>query len=132
MGTRRRSKSAIRELEALAEEARGLIGNDDGFSDLDLRFHLAVVEGTGSATLSELSKMLFQIIDSHNALFIAAHPRGFTTPVNKVALRSYLRLIKLLNEGSVDDAQKHWRRHLEAAGTFMMGEAEATLVEVLA
>lgn len=126
-----RRKTAVRELEALAQEAQDLIDDDDGFAELDLRFHLAVIDGAGSTTLAELSKMLFQIIEAHNAVFIAAHPRGFASPANKVAHRAYVRLVKLLNNGSVEEAQKHWRRHLEAADEYMVGENDAALVEVL-
>lgn len=130
LGTSRRKKS-VQRLEALADEALELIHDDDGFAEIDVRFHLAVVEGAGSATLGELSKMLFQIIEAHNAIFIAAHPRGFVSTANKQAHRAYTRLIKLLNESAIEEAQRYWRKHLEAAESYMVGEADAALVEVL-
>jgi DNA-binding FadR family transcriptional regulator len=75
--------------------------------------------------------MLFHIIEAHNALYIASHPRGFSTAVNKQAQRAYVRLVKLLSDGDIEAAQRHWRRHLEAAETYMIGEANSSLVEVL-
>jgi DNA-binding FadR family transcriptional regulator len=126
-----RRKAAVRTLDELAKEAEGFLGDDDAFADHDTKIHSAIVEATGSTTLAELSKMLFQIIEAHNALFIASHPRGFATAVNKTAQRGYVRLAKLLADGDIDAAQRHWRRHLEAAETYMVGEADSALVEVL-
>ncbi|TAM65152.1 FCD domain-containing protein [Mycobacterium sp.] len=126
-----RRKSALQQIEALAHEAEPLIEDDDAFAEHDLQFHSAIVEAAGNTTLAELSKMLFQIIEAHNAMYIATHPRGFSSPVNKQAQRAYVRLVKLLNEGDIEGAQKHWRRHLEAVETYMVGEADSTLVEVL-
>jgi DNA-binding FadR family transcriptional regulator len=128
-GSKRRP--AVRTLEELALEAEGLLNDDDGFAAHDLKIHAAIVEATGSTTLAELSKMLFHIIDAHNALYIASHPRGFSTEVNKQAQRAYVRLVKFLSDGDIEAAQRHWRRHLEAAETYMVGEADSTLVEVL-
>lgn len=124
-------KPAVRTLEELAIEAEELIDDDDGFAAHDLKIHSAIVEATGSTTLAELSKMLFHIIDAHNALYIASHPRGFSSTVNKQAQRAYVRLVKLLSDSDIEAAQRHWRRHLEAAETYMVGEADSTLVEVL-
>jgi DNA-binding FadR family transcriptional regulator len=124
-------KAAVRRLEALAQEAEGLIEIDEAFAENDIRFHLAIVEATGSTTLAALSKMLFQIIEAHNALFIATHPRGYSSSVNKQAHRAYMRLVKLLTDGDIEAAQKLWRRHLEAAAMYMVGESDSTLVEVL-
>jgi len=112
-------------------EIEALIEDDDAFAEQDLAFHSAIVSAAGSTTLAALSSMLFQIIEAHNAVFIAAHPRGFSTAVNKQAQRSYFRLIKLLDDGDVEGAQRHWRRHLEAAESHMVGDSDSTLVEVL-
>jgi DNA-binding FadR family transcriptional regulator len=128
-GTRR--KTAVPELERLALRAEELIENDEAFAQHDLRFHSVLVEAAGSTTLAALSTMLFQIIEAHNAIFIATHPRGFSTAGNKQAQRAYMRLVKLLTDGDIVGAQKHWRRHLEAVEIYMVGEADSTLVEVL-
>jgi DNA-binding FadR family transcriptional regulator len=126
-----RRKSTVRQLEQLAEQAETLLGDDDLFAEHDLKFHEAVVEAAGNTTLAALSMMLFQIIDAHNTLFIATHPRGFSTAVNRQAQRSYVRLVKLLVDADIEGAQRHWRRHLDAAESYMVGQADSTLVEVL-
>jgi DNA-binding FadR family transcriptional regulator len=75
--------------------------------------------------------MLFEIVDTHNALFIAAHPPGFERPVNRTAQRAYRKLVKLLQGGDGVAAQRHWRLHLEAVERFMIGQSDTALVEVL-
>jgi DNA-binding FadR family transcriptional regulator len=126
-----RRKTALNQLQVLADEAAKLVDADDGFAEHDTKFHTALVEAAGSTTLAALGMMLFQIIEAHNAVFIAAHPKGYSTEVNKQAQRAYVRLVKLLSEGDGPGAQRHWRRHLEAAESYMVGDADTTLVEVL-
>ncbi|MGV0050600.1 FadR/GntR family transcriptional regulator [Mycobacterium colombiense] len=126
-----RRKAAVRVLDVLVQEAERIIEDEEAFAEQDVHFHLAIVEAAGSTTLAALSKMLFQIIEAHNAIFIATHPRGFASAGNKQAHRAYVRLVKLLNDGEIEAAQKHWRRHLEAVESYMVGESDSTLVEVL-
>lgn len=126
-----RRKSSARRLEQLAHEAEGLLNDDDLFAAHDLKFHLAVMEAADNTTLAALSTMLFQIVEAHNTLFIATHPRGFSSAINRQAQRSYVRLVKLLADADIEGAQRHWRRHLDAAETYMVGESDSTLVEVL-
>jgi DNA-binding FadR family transcriptional regulator len=118
-------------LEDLIRDGDDIVDDEDEFADYSLRFHLAVVETAGSTTLAVLARMLFEIIDTHNALFIASHPPGFERPANRNAQRAYRKLVKLLQAGDGIAAQRHWRRHLEAVEGFMVGQSDAALVEVL-
>jgi DNA-binding FadR family transcriptional regulator len=124
-------RKAARTLEELARQGKDLIGNDDAFAEFSVKFHMAVVKSTGSTTLAALGQMLFKIIEAHNAIFIASHPRGYERRANKNAQRAYVRLAQLLADGDTEGAQRHWRRHLEAVEKFMVGDADSTLVEVL-
>jgi DNA-binding FadR family transcriptional regulator len=126
-----RRKSALQELELLLHRGGGLVDDEAAYAEFSVSFHAAVVENTGSTTLAVLGRMLLQVIDAHNAVFIAAHPRGFELGANKAAQRAYGRLVKLLSDGDTVAAQRHWRRHLEAVEKFMVGDTDSTLVEVL-
>ncbi|MDT5209543.1 MAG: hypothetical protein QOF67_1958 [Mycobacterium sp.] len=126
-----RGKKSLRPLEDLLADGDGIVEDEKAFADYSLRFHLAVVEGAGSTTLAVLARMLFEIVDTHNALFIAAHPPGFERPVNRTAQRAYRKLVKLLQGGDGVAAQRHWRLHLEAVERFMIGQSDTALVEVL-
>lgn len=126
-----RRKTVLRELEELAHQGEELVDREDEFAEFSVRFHLAVIEASGSTTLGALAQMLFQIIDAHNTVFIASHPKGYERGANKTAQRAYVRLVKLLIDGDIQGAQKLWRRHLEGVESFMVGDADSTLVEVL-
>jgi len=122
---------SIGALEDLIRDGDDIVDDEEAFADYSLRFHLAVVETAGSTTLAVLARMLFEIIDTHNALFIASHPPGFERPANRNAQRAYRKLVKLLQASDGIAAQRHWRRHLEAVEGFMVGQSDAALVEVL-
>jgi DNA-binding FadR family transcriptional regulator len=126
-----RRKSVLRELEQLAHQGEGLIDDENAFAEFSMTFHRSVVEGTGSPTLAALAQMLFRIIEAHNAVFIASHPRGFERKANKSAQLAYVKLVKLLIDGDTEAAQRHWRRHLQAVENFMVGDADSALVEIL-
>jgi DNA-binding FadR family transcriptional regulator len=126
-----KTKKAVRPLEDLVPDGDDIVDDEEAFAEYSLRFHLAVVESAGSTTLAVLARMLFEIVDTHNALFIASHEPGFERPVNKTAQRAYRKLVKLLQAGDGSAAQRHWRRHLEAVERFMVGQSDAALVEVL-
>ena len=126
-----RRKSILQDLELLLHQGDGLVDDEAAYAEFSVSFHAAVIESTGSTTLAVLGRMLLQVIDAHNAVFIAAHPRGFELSANKSAQRAYARLVKLLAEGDTAAAQRHWRKHLEAVEKFMVGHTDSTLVEVL-
>ncbi len=126
-----RGTKPLRALEGLLSRGDGIVEDEEAFAEYSLGFHLAVVESAGSTTLAVLARMLFEIIDTHNALFIASHPTGFERPANRKAQRAYRKLVKLLQADDGIAAQRHWRRHLEAVEGFMVGQSDAALVEVL-
>lgn len=126
-----RAKAPVRALAGLVREGDDIVDDEAEFADYSLRFHVAVVMSGGSTTLAVLGRMLFDILDTHNAQFIAAHPAGFERAVNKKAQIAYRKLVKLLQDGDGSAAQRHWRRHLEAVEKFMVGRSDTPLVEVL-
>jgi DNA-binding FadR family transcriptional regulator len=126
-----RGTKLVRALDDLIRRGDVLVEDEEAFARYSLQFHLAVVEAAGNITLAVLARMLFEIIDTHNALFIASHPPGFEHPANVKAQRAYEKLFKLLAAGESIAAQRHWRRHLEAVERFMVGQSDAALVEVL-
>ncbi|MFO7165501.1 MULTISPECIES: FadR/GntR family transcriptional regulator [Mycolicibacterium] len=127
----RRTKAPVRTLAQLLDEGDGIVDDETAFADYSLRFHVGVVENAGCITLAVLGRMLFDILEIHNAQFIASHPPGFERDANAAAQRAYRKLVKLLDNGDGAAAQRHWRRHLEAVQTFMVERSDTPLVEVL-
>ncbi|WP_405136469.1 FadR/GntR family transcriptional regulator [Nocardia sp. NBC_01388] len=118
-------------LEKMVAAGADLIDDDEAFAQHDVRLHQTLVDLTGNVTLGVLAGMLFKVIEAHNAVFIAAHAAGHEGPAARAAQQACMKLVKLLRKGDVAAAQKHWRRHLEGVEKYMVGDSEATLVEVL-
>ena len=115
-----------------ARRRRRTGGGFPAYAEHDVAFHLAVIDLAGNTTLNVLADMLFNIMAAHNRAFIASHPEGFEIPANKTAHRAHTKLVKLLSEGDLEAAQRHWRRHLDGVEKYMVGDSETTLVDVLA
>ena len=132
MAAGRRLTANIKALDRMLAEGGPLVQDSQGYAEHDVAFHRAVVDLAGNTTLNVLADMLFNIMEAHNRAFIASHPAGFDTPANRTAHRAHTKLVKLLSEGDLDAAQRHWRRHLEGVEKYMVGDSETTLVDVLA
>jgi DNA-binding FadR family transcriptional regulator len=127
----RRITAHIKELNRLLAEGAQLIEDEPAFAAYDVEFHRAVVGLAGNTTLKVLADMLFGIIDAHNRAYIAAHTPGYDVPANRTAQRAHAKLVKLLEAGDLEGAQRHWQRHLEGVEKYMVGDSKATVVDVL-
>lgn len=118
-------------LNDVVVSAEAVVDNPIEFAKVDTLVHRAVVDLAGSQTLSIMGGMLLHIMDAHNRLVMMTRGAEHERAADKVALRSYRRLVKLLTAGDIDGAVAHWRRHLRKAEAHMLEGAETTLVEVL-
>jgi GntR family transcriptional repressor for pyruvate dehydrogenase complex len=90
------------------------------------RFHDLIVDRAGNRTLAVQAGILREVISAHLAaaiprMFDPAHaPREFSKTI-----RSYAKLTRLIEASDPDAAEKHWRRHLEAASAQLMGGPQA-------
>ncbi|MFD4294183.1 FadR/GntR family transcriptional regulator [Rhodococcus sp. NPDC058505] len=117
--------------EALVEIGADLLDDAEAFSRHDVDVHQALIELAGNQTLAVLAGMVVHIIDAHHALFIASHGGANERPAARAAHRAYLRVLGLMRDGDTVAAQTFWRKHLDAIETYMIGDSETTLVEVL-
>ncbi|MEP9395447.1 GntR family transcriptional regulator [Gordonia sp. VNQ95] len=127
---KRPRKAALAALDEIVTEAQSA-DDEASFAGISVRFHRAVVENAGNVTLAMLADMLYRILSAHNTQFIAAHPPGFEQQANRSAVKAYAKLVALLRAGDLVGAEVHWRKHLDAVERFMVGDSEATLVDVL-
>ncbi|MEU1994127.1 GntR family transcriptional regulator [Nocardia gamkensis] len=130
-GKGRAFTAGLDRLDRLVHEGTDLIDDAQVFARHDVRLHRTLVELTGNTTLHILAEMLFKIISVHNVVFIAERDSGHEVPVNRVAQLAWTKLVELLRDAAVADAQAHWRRHLDGVATYMVGNSAATVVDVL-
>lgn len=132
MAAGRRLPAKVKELERLLAEGGSVVEDAPAYAEHDVAFHRAVVDLADNTTLKVMVDMLLHIIGAHNRAFIAAHPQGHELPANRTAQRAHTKLVRLLEAGDLETAQRHWRRHLEGVEKYMVGESTETIVDVLA
>ena len=90
--------------------------------------HRRLVELSGNATLTVIAGMLHEIFERHmTAAFLSVQnvvPKAQYTKL----MRSYTRLADLVAEREGDEAEAHWRRHMENAGAELLKGYEKTKV----
>lgn len=136
----RRTAADLADLDACVEELRDVLDGQPGTGRPDLsawsagtqRFHDLIVDRAGNRTLAVQAGMLREVIRAHLA---AAIPRMFD-PVRApegfdATIRSYAKLVRLVEASDPDAAEKHWRRHLEAAAAELLrGEGARATVDL--
>jgi len=136
-----RTEQDLADLRDVAERLRELI--EAGFENVpDLatwsrsmyRFHELIMQRCGNKTLAIQGAVLADIVDIHIQGVLA---KGLRRPDNvperfQKTLRSFKRLIQLVEAQSSAAAEKHWRRHMEVAGQdiFLHDPTNTPLVDI--
>lgn len=102
----------------------------DEFIDCVAIFHQALVEATGNKTLSFMNRMLLNLVQNHQNDYRRRTPRKHETRIKiiRTGLRSYEKLIALIDAGTVEEAVAHWRLHLDNANATWAGKGEGERV----
>jgi DNA-binding FadR family transcriptional regulator len=124
---RRRTKQDLIDLRECIEELRAVVeagitvAPDPGrWSSLSYRFHELVMERAGNNTLAVQGAVLADIVATHLHLTIAQTFTATESPGQfKRLIRSYEKLVRLVEERDADGAEEHWRRHLEQAAKYL-------------
>ena len=102
------------------------------------RLHVSIVELAASPTLTMIAAMLERVVESHQwkwvsrnpALQAAAPEEGMKR--NRGALRSFKRVIDLIEAKDAEGAETQLRRHLENANvTWLDGYDQTAIIDVL-
>jgi GntR family transcriptional repressor for pyruvate dehydrogenase complex len=132
-----RSEADLAGLRAGIEKLRWHVHDDDvdpmRWSVLTYRFHQLVFEGTGSEALTLLGAMLEEIAVRHVASSInRSRDRKATLRRCRLLIRSYTRLVDLVQASDADGAEEHWRAHMEAgARTLVDGFPLKAVIDLL-
>lgn len=124
----RRNAQDIEDLRAVAEQLGNLLEAKSDTPDMSqwssttYRFHELIMQRCGNKTLAVQGAVLADIVAVHLAQAITtgmsrevdAQPARF-----RKTLRSYEKLIRLVEEKDADGAEKHWRAHMEVAAKYI-------------
>ena len=119
----RRSRQDLDDLNACVEHLVGLVESDTQFRDADvwsqaiMRFHDLVLERSGNRTLAVQAGVLREVVAMHLSTAVMRtfdHPD--TQDQFRKLVRSYRKLVLLIDARDADGAERHWRMHLEVMG----------------
>ena len=131
---RRRTKQDLADLTACIEELRAAQAGRPGTAQLDApepalwsrqaaRFHELIMQRSGSKTLAVQGGVLQDIVATHLALALSRDRARDDELANfRRNVRSYEKLVALVEERDGAGAERHWRAHMEAAGQRLLRE----------
>lgn len=120
-----RLRNLLAEMETLLEA-----GKHEEFIEKVETFHQTLVAATGLKTLTFLSRMLLNLAGKHQVEF----QRRFTRTAeerqksNRAGLKSYQKVVALIEAGEVEEAVAHWRLHLRNANATWCRDGEGARV----
>ncbi|WP_296675613.1 GntR family transcriptional regulator [Novosphingobium sp.] len=105
-------------------------GKYDDFVDMVEDFHHSLVSATGLKTLTFLNRMLLSLADKHQRGYQKRHPHSveFRAKSSRAGLKSYQKVVGLIEAGDVEGAVAHWRLHLNNANATWASEGEGQRV----
>lgn len=121
--------------EALAREHEA-VHDPMAFALAIAHFHRLLVELSGNRPLIHLWDAINLVVEQHQAMVVSVYRRGQSSDqiVASVGagLKSKEKLIKLIEAGNADEAETHWRKHMQAAyQTWISGYEDVRIVEVV-
>jgi DNA-binding FadR family transcriptional regulator len=114
-------KEVLEKLRALQQQERY-----DDFIDMVEAFHQALVAASGNKVLNFMNRMLLNLARKHQKEYQTRHPRTQEERAKstRTALKSYAKLLALIEASAVEDAVAHWRLHLRNAQATWAGPGE--------
>lgn len=135
----RRTAADVADLSACADELEALLPASQPPADVatwarcSQRFHDVLVQRAGNNTLAVQYQVLREVVDTH-LLLASSQPAIAAAPVSafRKVIRSYRRLVALIEAGDAAGAEAHWRTHMEVAARSLLPEQlkSATLLDI--
>jgi GntR family transcriptional regulator, transcriptional repressor for pyruvate dehydrogenase complex len=120
-------QAALAVLGNLVAAQEGLVDDPAAFGPANASFHHTLVALAGNRTLAIVTEVLDEVID--RTVDIAALALAQPMELRRHAIRSQRELLQYLEAGDADGAERHWQRHLDAAGSVVLGTRSADLVD---
>jgi DNA-binding FadR family transcriptional regulator len=112
--------AVVDELKAEEAARKPFVPDPDTWSRLTYRFHELILEGCGNKTLAIQGAVLQDIVAMHLRTRIAQDNHGEPAERFQRVIRSYRKLISLVDAGNAAGAEKHWQSHMEAAARWLL------------
>lgn len=122
-------REAIADLKTTIDAGFDKLPNPVAWARATYRIHELVLQRCGNKTLAVQGAVLVDIVDTHMARAIGAGMLDETAAPERYqkALRSYSKLLRLVETHDSEGAEKHWRRHMEVAESFILPPGEKNM-----
>jgi len=127
-----RSRQDLDDLNACVQDLVALAQDDEHFKDADAwsqatqRFGDLVLDRAANRTLSVQARLLRGIIALHlSPAVVRTGDQPDTQEQFRKLVRSYRKLILLIDARDAGEAERHWRTHLEAADRRLLPDDQA-------
>ena len=123
----RRTQQDLDDLGACIEHLVVMLESDEQFQNVEARsqatqrFHDLVLERAGNQTLSVQAGVLREVVAMHLSTVVARSvDRADTEDQFRKMIRSFRKLVRLIEARDTEGAERHWRTHMEVAGRRML------------
>ena len=130
LASARDRRSAADELRRLIDEQRDAIEDPVAFGRANANFHERLVALAGNQTLEFVGEMLNEIVERAVTAVSQSSPANDSLAVRRRGIRSQERLVELVALGAGNEAESHWRAHMEAVGKVILGQRATRVVDL--
>ena len=85
----------------------------------------------GNQTLAIVAEMLNEVVARAVTEVSQSRNTGDSLATRRRGIRSQERLLELIAVGAGIEAEEHWRAHMTAVGTVMLGQRAKSVVDLL-
>ena len=129
-------RQQVKRLRSEIERLRVLLAANrtNDFLEAVNEFHATLVDVAGTKTLTFMNQMLVNLLSRHQADYKTRHPLDHDVRRKwfQAGLKSYEKLVDLIENKQVEEAVKHWRLHLaNANATWTVDDEGARVVDSL-
>ena len=128
------SKEAPDVLREILERIRLLIKNTEDYAEVLTEFHMQLVSLAGNHIMRHMAEVMNRVMAYHKTLVLNRIKRedGESTfyAQAEMGLKSYKKLIDLIEKGEADAAENHWRKHIKNANEIWLNQFDMSIEEL--
>jgi GntR family transcriptional regulator, transcriptional repressor for pyruvate dehydrogenase complex len=117
--------ASVGQLAVLVNEG-AKAGDFRDWSNAAYRFHDLIMERSGNKTLAIFGGVLREVVARHMSRAVTSDDRAGIEAQFKKTIRAFAKLVRLVDAGDADGAEKFWRTHMQAATKGMLWGSLAT------
>jgi GntR family transcriptional regulator, transcriptional repressor for pyruvate dehydrogenase complex len=122
-------RASAKELRALIQRQSDSFDDPAAFGRANAAFHQRLVALTQNQTLSIVAEMLNEVVARAVTAMSRTAVSEASVGTRRRGLRSQSRLVDLIEAGQADEAEAHWRTHLQAVGKVMFGRGPSPTID---